>query len=187
MHRGIPTLYAGTQFRSRLEARWAALFDLLGWPWEYEPIDLPGWIPDFRIGDSNLLVDASAADALAEHRSRLRRARRAYYAGPVAVLTDARWLPGSHPGSLVVGAALLSPHEWDRRARRRAQPWRPLALRGSGLGDRVCLSLDVARGACMICGCVTWPLSCAEVANLARRWRLAGNATQWKGVGAIVR
>jgi hypothetical protein len=43
----IPTMYEGVQFRSRLEARWAAFFDLLRWPWEYEPIDLAGYIPDF--------------------------------------------------------------------------------------------------------------------------------------------
>jgi len=47
--RAIPTYYEGTQFRSRLEARWAAFFDLAGWPWEYEPVDLNGWIPDFRL------------------------------------------------------------------------------------------------------------------------------------------
>jgi hypothetical protein len=43
-----PTKYKGVMFRSRLEARWAAFFDLAGWSWEYEPIDLPGWSPDFR-------------------------------------------------------------------------------------------------------------------------------------------
>ena len=46
MH-AIPTSYGGVNFRSRLEARWAAFFDLLGWSWEYEPIDLAGYIPDF--------------------------------------------------------------------------------------------------------------------------------------------
>ena len=43
----IPTKYNGINFRSRLEARWAAFFDQLKWEWEYEPIDLNGWIPDF--------------------------------------------------------------------------------------------------------------------------------------------
>ena len=43
----IPTLYKDVQFRSRLEAKWAAFFDLLGWPWDYEPFDLNGYIPDF--------------------------------------------------------------------------------------------------------------------------------------------
>lgn len=42
-----PTRYAGVQFRSRLEARWAAFFDLMGWEWHYEPLDLDGWVPDF--------------------------------------------------------------------------------------------------------------------------------------------
>ncbi len=43
-----PTKYAGVQFRSRLESRWAAFFDLAGICWEYEPVDLDGWTPDFR-------------------------------------------------------------------------------------------------------------------------------------------
>lgn len=46
---GIPTTYQGTRFRSRLEARWAAFFDLVGWSWTYEPFDATGWIPDFLI------------------------------------------------------------------------------------------------------------------------------------------
>lgn len=45
----IPTKYAGVQFRSRLEARWAAMFDLLGWEWEYEPLDFDRYIPDFVV------------------------------------------------------------------------------------------------------------------------------------------
>lgn len=43
----IPTVYKGTRFRSRLEARWAAFFDICRWSWDYEPIDLSGYIPDF--------------------------------------------------------------------------------------------------------------------------------------------
>lgn len=44
-----PTLYAEVMFRSRLEARWAAFFDIVKWDWQYEPIDLNGWSPDFRV------------------------------------------------------------------------------------------------------------------------------------------
>lgn len=47
--KAIPTLYSGTLFRSRLEARWAAFFDLAGWQWDYEPFDLDGWAPDLKI------------------------------------------------------------------------------------------------------------------------------------------
>ena len=46
---GIPSKYKGVWFRSRLEARWAAFFDRARWPWTYEPLELPGWIPDFAI------------------------------------------------------------------------------------------------------------------------------------------
>ena len=45
----IPTLYRGRMYRSRLEARWAAFFDRLGWTYEYEPFDLGKWSPDFMI------------------------------------------------------------------------------------------------------------------------------------------
>lgn len=44
-----PPRYAGVLFRSRLEASYAAFFDLARWTWEYEPIDLNGWTPDFRV------------------------------------------------------------------------------------------------------------------------------------------
>ena len=44
-----PTMYKRTRFRSRLEARYAALFDLLTMQWEYEPLDLEGWTPDFLV------------------------------------------------------------------------------------------------------------------------------------------
>lgn len=47
--KAIPTKYDGVQFRSRLEAKWAVFFDLLGWKWQYEPVDFNGWIPDFAI------------------------------------------------------------------------------------------------------------------------------------------
>lgn len=47
--KAIPTRYNNTEFRSRLEARWAAYFDLRGFNWVYEPIDLEGWAPDFLI------------------------------------------------------------------------------------------------------------------------------------------
>jgi len=45
----IPTSYNGREYRSRLEAKWAAFFDIIGWEYEYEPFDLPGWSPDFLL------------------------------------------------------------------------------------------------------------------------------------------
>jgi hypothetical protein len=49
-NKGIPTIgVRGIQFRSRIEAQWAYIFEKLEWNWEYEPIDLEGYIPDFII------------------------------------------------------------------------------------------------------------------------------------------
>lgn len=45
----IPTMHNGRQYRSRLEAKWAAFFDLVQWKFEYEPYDLGKWSPDFLL------------------------------------------------------------------------------------------------------------------------------------------
>jgi len=50
----LPTIYHGTQFRSLLEACWAATLDSLNIAWEYEPttFDLPSgskYLPDFHL------------------------------------------------------------------------------------------------------------------------------------------
>lgn len=58
--KAIPTSYAGVRFRSRLEARWAAFFDLLEWKWDYEPIDLNGYIPDFIVRRPMMSYDGIA-------------------------------------------------------------------------------------------------------------------------------
>jgi hypothetical protein len=47
--KAIPTEYAGVEFRSRLEAKWAAFFDRCAWRWSYEPQDFNGYIPDFAL------------------------------------------------------------------------------------------------------------------------------------------
>lgn len=49
--KALPSFYAGVKFRSRLEARWARYFDMIGVKWQYEPegYELPSgnYCPDF--------------------------------------------------------------------------------------------------------------------------------------------
>lgn len=49
----IETDYRCYRFRSRLEARWAYYFDLIQFPWEYEPEGFAlhdgAYLPDFRL------------------------------------------------------------------------------------------------------------------------------------------
>lgn len=63
-HRAIETRYKGYRFRSRLEARWAIVFDGLQIPWEYEPegFELEGrlrYLPDFRFRARSHIPDWS--------------------------------------------------------------------------------------------------------------------------------
>jgi hypothetical protein len=75
----IPTFALGVQFRSRLEARWAWMFKLIGFAWHYEPLDLRGWIPDFQLEwcpGVEVLVEVKPGshwDELAHHSARIHR------------------------------------------------------------------------------------------------------------------
>lgn len=90
---GIPTKYGFINFRSRLEARWAAFFDILGWSWTYEPFDLPGWIPDFVIvgAHGSVLVEVKPCSTSTQMRAELNAVR-------------ASLSPGSPP-AMVVGVS----------------------------------------------------------------------------------
>jgi hypothetical protein len=61
-----PTVYAGIEFRSRLEAKWACFFDQIGWRWTYEPFDGNGYIPDFSLGE-RLLTEVKPAVSKAQY------------------------------------------------------------------------------------------------------------------------
>lgn len=61
--KAIPVKYKGRQYRSMLEAKWAAFFDLLGWRFEYEPFELDHWFPDFAIfGEKTIVVEVKPID-----------------------------------------------------------------------------------------------------------------------------
>lgn len=58
----LPTIYRGTQFRSLLEASWAATLDSLNIVWEYEPttFDLPSgvkYLPDFHLPEIGTWIE----------------------------------------------------------------------------------------------------------------------------------
>jgi hypothetical protein len=62
----LPSTYAGVKFRSRLEARWAYYFDLIGLPWKYEPegyaLSAGNYLPDFKCFDFFVEVKPTEAD-----------------------------------------------------------------------------------------------------------------------------
>lgn len=82
--KAIPTLYNGTQFRSRLEARWAATFDLLGWTWEYETLDLDGYIPDFLV--NKRIIEVKPATSFADYAEAQTKIERSGWTGEASVV-----------------------------------------------------------------------------------------------------
>ncbi len=171
MSTGIPTTYRGIRFRSRLEARWAAFFDRLGWPWQYEPFDLPGYIPDFVVRlERDLLVEIKPAMALDDLR------------GPRSKIERSSWLGDA----LLVGATI-----WDVSHVRPA-----IGLFGE-IGAE-CLDWSEARVVlCVSCGKLTpipadsgWvcracgeplgPGDMGEARGLFELWADSGNRVQWR-------
>jgi hypothetical protein len=45
----MSAIYKGLEFRTQLEAQWAAFFDLAGWTWWINPASVGNWKPDFRV------------------------------------------------------------------------------------------------------------------------------------------
>lgn len=109
---GIPTTYAGTNFRSRLEARWAAFFDLVGWSWVYEPFDADGWIPDFLIeGNRPFLVEVGPCVSVEDFRAKSEKPA-AYPSLPTLILGVApRVLRDSELGERMGYCGLIA-NEW---------------------------------------------------------------------------
>lgn len=68
MIKAIDTYYNGYYFRSRLEARWAIYFDLIGLKYEYELngicVDGVPYLPDFFIPDHNTFIEIKPIGAL---------------------------------------------------------------------------------------------------------------------------
>ena len=86
----IPTIYRGIEYRSRLEAKWAAFFQLIDWKYTYEPFDGDGYIPDFVLhGDYPCVVEikpAVMAHQFNEATAKIDRGLRDIWDGRVTIL-----------------------------------------------------------------------------------------------------
>jgi hypothetical protein len=174
-----PTRYRGIQFRSRLEATWAALFDSLTWPWEYEPFDLGHYIPDFVLRfDEPILVEVKPAATREELR-------------PVTADID---VTGWDREALVVGVGPYLAQAWDQPALGLLRETWEDDENGLlfGWGDGVlcwclaCERFSLFHGEqsyrCRRCGVNDhnqgWPDGVRQ--GWPDRWAKAKNATQWR-------
>jgi hypothetical protein len=182
---GIPTMYRGTQFRSRLEARWAAFFDEVGWSWKYEPIDLAGYIPDFILDFFEpMLVEVKpilGLDALDDDNplaaEALEKIKRSEWKGSFLLVGVQPFeAKASWPFSSIIG---MDGNYHD--ASPDGDNW------GYGWGRLLvcprcdCIAWDAWYGPlCRRCG--AWKSDLVwGVHRTAERWARAQNRTQWRG------
>ena len=174
-HVGIPTLYRGVRFRSRTEARWAALFEALAWPWEYEPVDCVGYLPDFVIGWKRpLLVEVKGVSSLDEATYLAREKIEASgWEGEALIV-------GSSPLELSAAHPILGQHAGRERA--------PDGLSWLWDNGRVFGCLNCGSPSVLNCGGSWHCRACGEgegnehVGHIDIRstWADCTNLTQWK-------
>lgn len=178
-HVGIPTLFRGVNFRSRTEARWAAFFTALGWPWEYEPVDLEGYLPDFIIRWRRpLLVEVKGVSSLdaAEHLAR-QKLERTSWDGEALIV-------GSAPGNLRDSLPVIGLHASRETGPDGALEW--LWFEGRAFRCLNCGSPSLFSSCeswhCRVCGEGEGNEHQADL-PLWDIWAKATNDTQWRAVG----
>lgn len=198
----IPTLYRGYRFRSRTEARWAALFDLIGWRWEYEPFDAAGYIPDFAIlGPEQFLVEVKpdlSLTALARHTMRIQVALRGTWSHDVLVVGST---PFPHPDDRdsqfwdQPAAGLLGEYNEEYIEGSKEIWWNWDAGIWNRCGNRECGQTAVFHCimsyTCRPCGCYSGDSYVSSYTRpgeerinqkLERAWAEATNRAQWKPI-----
>ena len=176
MHHAIPTTYNGVNFRSRLEAKYAAMFDQLGWNWEYEPVDMNGWIPDFIIrGVRPIYVEIKPIFEVAEAKligGDIVTALNLHHHPRVEALICGASLPQN---SFDVPALGWLWDEWDHS-------WSPSHVFGlEGGGYDICSDSGSYAGRTTGTYDGGNHLHFGE-ADLVLMWRQAGNMVQWRRV-----
>lgn len=168
----IPTSYEGVHFRSRLEARWACFFDYLGWPWEYEPLELDGYIPDFVLPfeAAPLLVEVKPAFSLKELERSAPKIENSGWERD-ALIVGAMLLEGGNSNDDPV-AGLLSQRGEDWWG------WNQGDLIGCDECKRPSLYHPILGWYCYRCG-AGGKVYLGDPPDFRALWRAAGNETQW--------
>lgn len=169
---GIRTEYKGTRFRSRLEARWAAFFDLIGWRWTYEPIDAGGWIPDFMIhGEKPFLVEVGPCATDDDYRAKAAKPLR-HIEHPTLIVGVSAILEHPEHGTAFGYAGLLA-NEFANGGAYHAFWTHDDANRLLIYGD------DASAFPHRVTWEAMWHCGDHWIAMVLRRWNEAGNTVQW--------
>jgi hypothetical protein len=169
--RAIPTKYAGIQFRSRLEARWAAFFDLCGWGWDYEPFDLAGYCPDFLLKFHRpLIAEVKPANTREELQAHTLKIERSGWEGEILIVGSAPFDSIDWGGEHALG--ILD----DRTFLPVDHSWGEALFSACQVCARVSIRHSECSYACRVCGSA----DAIGAAQPREMWCEASNRTQWR-------
>jgi hypothetical protein len=181
--KSIETTYRGARFRSRLEARWAAFYDLLGWRSEYEPIELENYIPDFiLLLHKPLLVEVKPKwDCDGLYRAAHEKIEASGWEDE-ALIVGASWATTDESSSSNAPRVLGEGSEGMCGVERYG--WNPVVwFDCRGCADRRSFCSDIMSYHCRVKGCydgdghIGWD---PDLDGLAQRWNEAGSIVQWR-------
>lgn len=192
-HRGTPTTYKGVNFGSRLEARWAVLFDTLNWRWEYEPECAGAYIPDFLLhGGSGrrVYVEVKPLEIYRRERPDIIAKARAAIGMEDDLLVLCEGFQEGEFGEAVLGFMPPTSTDWATEQHafnpfhndEKARLVRPI-------GSRALPSFDFNHTwgvwTCRLSGHYEGDSGFAEIPfrDALHLWSMAGNAIQWKPAG----
>ena len=180
----IPTKYGGVNFRSRLEAKWASMFDLLGWRWDYEPVDLDGWIPDFRLNFYRpIYVEVKPANCLKDLEQYKEKIQKAQPRAEVLLVGSFLFEDGEgfENGFGLLGEPLMCLN--SGRLGEIEVFWATAKMQFCDACFQYSFG-DVRHGiACSVSGCYE-RLGHLNPDKIRSLWHDAGNSAQWKGKGS---
>jgi hypothetical protein len=175
IHYGIPTLYRGITFRSRVEACFACFFDNASWQWEYEPADLAGYIPDFVLRFYRpLLIEVKAdysLDLLAQHCGKIERSGWEHEALITLGAPDAQ--QGGAPIIGLLGERNDMPREF-------AWQWSPARMFTCLSCGSLSVLAEDGDWRCRVCGAGDGNSHVGTVDGELKEWALAKNRVQWR-------
>jgi hypothetical protein len=176
---GIPTEYEGVRFRSRTEAMWAAFFDRIGWRWDYEPVDMDGYIPDFIIDfkRAKLLVEVKPELEYGYLEAHGEKICRSGWRGDFLIVGSHPFVTKGEPRRRSLGLLGL----WDHESQ---DGWQP-ADHAIAIQCRQCGLLAVKHASaawfCLSCGACEPRVHFddAKVDTVEELWAEACNRVQW--------